>query len=272
LRELWVCLVKFAFFSLELLSLGLCRSGFYSPAGSSFCSVCPAGTFSEGTSSACSNCPNGQFQNEVGMSACNLCQGSTFQDRNGSATCTPCPFDFTAKEKETLYIKDCRSCYNATSTENSEYLCCNATNPEGIFLNISSIRSEFNTPGILLVGDIENLINSALANSRNIFNLIKIQQDSVAWSKGDSSRKFVNLSIRYGGFQFRFDKYFSEFLGFHGPVPPNGPTLCTNRTQKPISQDGCMSCESDYSLLSPEIPLSLKSRCVPFHAVCFAFI
>ena len=224
------------------------------------CSVCSAGTFSVEASSVCSNCPIGQFQNDIGQSTCNACQGGTFQAQIGSSTCTPCPFDFTAKEKQTFWFKDCRSCFNATSTGDSEISCCNSTRQDSIILNVSSIRGEFSSPGILMINEIENLINSALASQKNIFNLVKFVQDDEALSIGNASGKPIKMYVLYGGFQLRLDQYSSEFLGFRDPVPPTGPTQCRNRTLKPSLQDGCMPCDSDYSLIAPEVGLTLKSR------------
>ena len=139
--------------------------------------------------------------------------------------------------------------------------CCNATEVQSVALNVSSARSNAGSPGILMIGDIQDIINEALA-SKGIFNLVALEQDTVAWSFADASGKSVKLYLNYGGFQLRFDStyYFREFLGFHEPVPAQGPTLCSNKSEIPSFQEGCMPCKSDFSVLAPELALSLRSR------------
>lgn len=237
---------------------GCCSLGFYSLPGSSFCAICAPGTYSVGPSASCALCPPGQFQNEVGQSSCNFCQSNTYQSQNGSAACTPCPYDFTAKEKQLLYFKDCRMCFNATSSQLSATSCCNTTKEETVYLNISNIRSS--SPGILSVSEIEYLINSALATQKNIYNLVSLYQDAEAWSMANASGKTITLRIRYGGFQLRFDYYSNEYLGFQDAIPADGPTKCLNRTLNPFYLDGCMPCTSDFAITAPQIALSLKSR------------
>jgi hypothetical protein len=192
---------------------------------------------------------------------CNECQSGTFQSNNGSAACTPCPYDFTLLEKKRLFFKDCRSCFNETSSDASEMSCCNATEVQSVPLNVSSARSDGSSPGILMIADIQDILNAALA-SKGIINLIALEQDAIAWSFADASGKAVTLRLRYGGFQLRFDStyYFREFLGFHDPVPAQGPTRCSNKSEIPSFQEGCMPCKSDFSLVAPEIALSLRSR------------
>ncbi len=132
---------------------------------------------------------------------------------------------------------------------------------QSVPLNVSGARSDGSSPGILMIGEIQNILNTALA-SKGIFNLIYLEQDDVAWSFANTAGKAITLRLRYGGFQMRFDSnyYYREFLGFHDPVPAQGPTLCSNRTEIPSFQEGCMPCKSDYSLTAPEIALSLRSR------------
>jgi hypothetical protein len=112
-----------------------------------------------------------------------------------------------------------------------------------------------------MIGDIENILNEALA-SKGIVNLIALEQDAVAWSFAVASGKAVTLRLQYGGFQMRFDPtfYFREFLGFHEPVPAQGPTQCSNKSEKPSFQEGCMPCKSDFFAVAPEVALSLRSR------------
>jgi hypothetical protein len=139
--------------------------------------------------------------------------------------------------------------------------CCNSTEVQSVALNLSSSRSDGGSPGILMIGDIQDILNEALA-SKGIFNLIALTQDAVAWSFADALGKAVTLRLQYGGFQLRFDStyYLREFLGFRGPVPQQGPTQCSNKSEIPSFEEGCMPCKSDFSLVAPELALSLRSR------------
>ena len=237
-----------------------CSIGSYAPPGSSACILCSPGTYSLGSAAVCSLCSLGQFQNMAGQSTCNFCQAGTYQALNGSAECTPCPYDFSAKEKQLLYFKDCRSCFSANSSLESSISCCNSTEEETVFLNFSSLRIQGSAPGILSAAALELLINSALASQKNIFNLVGLYQDLEAWSIGNTSGMTITIYLHYGGFQMRFDQYSTEYFGFQTPVPPNGPTLCANKTLKPFYLDGCMPCLSDYSAVAPQIASALKSR------------
>lgn len=233
-------------------------AGFFSLLGASQCTPCAAGTFSDALSAtSCQSCIVGRFQDVAGQSLCKSCASSTFQSRNGTVTsCSPCPLDFS-DVKRTLFFKDCRLCFNSSSTLETERSCCQGAATYNVTINASTS---------ILVKELQNVINEAFFKQLGLPDFLVIDQDDLGWSLGDDSRKKIQLQIRYGGFQMLFRTSldsFSEYLGFFGPVPAQGPTYCADASRKPTIEVGCVSCLSNFSIVSDTLALSLRSRQVP---------
>ena len=67
-----------------------CPPGFYSTAGSSWCTACTVGKFSaENASAECSRCPPGKYQSKRTQTECDECLAGTFS-RSEATTCSTC--------------------------------------------------------------------------------------------------------------------------------------------------------------------------------------
>jgi hypothetical protein len=139
---------------------------------------------------------------------CVKCFYGTYTEVGGSSMCTPCPVRMKADDS-LLYIgvKDCRSCYFLSSGSQRKDLdirdCCGDILTSWLPLNFNFTDSEVNLTDVGIEA-LEIAANTAIFQfTGDVSNLIRLEQDLLAYSVGDSENMSWTLYIQYGGFQIQ---------------------------------------------------------------------
>jgi len=186
-----------------------CSAGtFVSSSAQTVCETCSAGSYSNIHSTTCALCDSGEFQNVDRASMCEKCFYGTYTETGGSSLCTPCPIRMKADDS-ILYIgvRDCRACYFFSSGAQRKYLdirdCCDNISTSWLPLNFNFTDSEVNLTNIGIEA-LEIAANTAIFQlTGDISNLIRLEQDLLGYSVGDSENMSWTLYIQYGGFQIQ---------------------------------------------------------------------
>ena len=126
-----------------------CGEGYYSKAGSYYCTRCPSGQSSNYSSSNCFLCPSGTYSNDFVVNCTNCLEG--YYSKEGSSSCDICPggtySDVGAKKcincSEGYYSEigsgKCKICKEGTYSKEGASECKKC--PDGTYSNISGATS-----------------------------------------------------------------------------------------------------------------------------------